>query len=212
MKQIEMPARIARLPQDDKGRPVPWFVEWIDGKPDFRVMDRRKLAVAYLERKCWVCGEPLGKYVAFVIGPMCAINHTSAEPPSHRDCAIFSARACPFLSTPKMHRNQKGLPEVCSEPGGIAIKRNPGVTLVWVTFAKDYGHISTPTGPLFKFGDALVELLWFCEGRPAARAEILHSIQTGIPILRELAIVDGPEAEADLDQKYWAALQLVPAE
>jgi hypothetical protein len=38
-----MPARFARLPADERGYPVPKFVEWIDGKPDFRCVDSRWL-------------------------------------------------------------------------------------------------------------------------------------------------------------------------
>jgi hypothetical protein len=35
---------------------------------------------------------------SFVVGPMCGINRNSAEPPSHKECAQWSARNCPFLS------------------------------------------------------------------------------------------------------------------
>src|ERR1700757_2055277 len=97
-----LPARIQSLPVDARGFPVPWFVEWFhaDGTPfeypemsiragdypDFRVVDSRKFGIAHREKRCWVCGGPRGKYVAFVIGPMCAINRVSSELPSHRDC------------------------------------------------------------------------------------------------------------------------------
>src|SRR6267154_1896953 len=100
------PKRSAELPRDERGYPVPWFVEWIDGKPDFRVMDSDKLVEAIKYKRCWVCGGPLGHYKVFTIGPMCMVNRTSAEPPSHRDCAEFSVRNCPFLTTPDMHRRE----------------------------------------------------------------------------------------------------------
>lgn len=42
----ELPRRMAELPTDHIGRPVPWFVAWIDGKPDFRVIGPGKLQSA----------------------------------------------------------------------------------------------------------------------------------------------------------------------
>ena len=104
---IEMPSRIARLPTD-RGFPVPWFVAWIDGKPDFRVIAPGRVAEAVNKGKCWVCGGTLFGTRAYVVGPMCAVNRTSAEPPSHRDCARYSAKACPFLSRPTMRRRDAG--------------------------------------------------------------------------------------------------------
>jgi hypothetical protein len=206
MNDIPMPERIARLPRDAAGRPVPWFVYWKDGVPDFRVIEPGKVADAYYKRLCFVCGQPLGKFAAFVIGPISAIYHTSAEPPNHRDCALFSVRACPFLSTPKMHRRERDLPQAYDMPG-VGIKRNPGVALVWVT--KSYRPLSTETGPVCKFGDP-VETLWFCEGRPATRAEILHSVDTGIPILRQMAEEECPAAVKDLEVRYNKMLALLP--
>jgi hypothetical protein len=214
INDLEMPARIAALPRDKKGRPVPWFVLWKDdGEPDFRVVAPGKIALATIQRKCWVCGEKLGNYLAFVIGPMCAVNRISSEPPSHRDCAIFSARVCPFLTTPRMHRNEKDLPDdmtLFKNTAGIANPRNPGVALVWIT--KRFHPFNAPGGGvLFEVGDPL-ETLWFAEGREATRPEILHSIETGLPSLLELAVQDGPAAVQDLEKKTKEAMLLVPKE
>lgn len=114
----QIPDRIKRLPVDHRDFPVPWFVQWFDdGKPsdfgigtaDFRVIDARKIGVAIRERRCWVCGDRLGVHLAFLIGPMCAVNRVISEPPSHRECAEFSAQTCPFLSRPRMRRNEVAL-------------------------------------------------------------------------------------------------------
>jgi hypothetical protein len=205
---LKIPARIAALPKDDHGRPVPWFVCWIDQKPDFRVIGPGKIADAYRFKLCWICGQRLGKFKTFVIGPMCALNRISAEPPSHRECAIFAVRACPFLSTPQMHRRTRDLPtEGVHEPGGIGLKRNPGVSLVWTT--SSYAPLRAPNGYVFRIGDP-TELLWFKEGRTATREEILESIDSGVPILREVAQQDGPKALAALDASYQEAMKLLP--
>lgn len=185
----EMPERIAGLPRDDKGRPVPFFVQWTGGKPDFRIMDPERMVACIREKLCWVCGQKMGVWKAFVIGPMCGINRTSAEPPSHLECAEFSVRACPFLSTPKMTRREHDLPVVKSS--GIMIRRNPGVMAIWIT----KGWRVFPDGAggiLFELGEPSV-IKWYCEGRKATRAEIEHSIETGIPVLRDTAREDGQE-------------------
>lgn len=201
-----MPARISKLPTDPRGFPVPWFVEWIEGKPDFRIMDGRKFDRAVTERRCWICGERLGRYLAFLIGPMCLLNRISSEPPSHRDCAEFAARACPFLSRPKMRRNEKGLPEIRPEKGAM-ILRNPGVALIYVTTA--YKLVRDKTDSLFfEFGEPS-ELLWFAEGREARHEEIMASIESGLPLLREVAEKDGPEAVVYLDRQYGEAMKLI---
>src|SRR4051812_13821199 len=99
-----MPPSIAALPRDHRGYPVPWFVAWSEGRPIFPAADPQKLVRAIRERRCWVCGDLLTRYLAFVVGPMCTVNRVSAEPPSHLKCAEFSTRACPFLTRPKMKR------------------------------------------------------------------------------------------------------------
>src|SRR5262245_54991717 len=106
-----LPSRIAGLPIDpERGYPVPWFVAWHDGKPEFRTADGRKFRQAIRDRLCWVCGQPLGRHLVFVIGPMCTVNRVTVEPPCHLDCAEFSVRACPFLSKPQMTRRENDLP------------------------------------------------------------------------------------------------------
>lgn len=202
------PARMLARPTDHRGFPVPWFVAWFDGKPDFRVADQAKMRVAVTHEKCWLCGEKLGRFKAFVIGPMCAINRISSEPPSHKDCAVFAATACPFLIQPKMRRNEKDIPTETHDAAGVGLKRNPGATLVWVTtsfrLVKDGRG-----GVLFGVGDP-IETLWFAEGREATRAEVEASIESGLPLLREPAEAQGPHAVAYLEQLTAKALKLLP--
>lgn len=220
-----LPERMKKLPVDARGFPVPWFVQWFhaSGKafervdlapgegdyPDFRVMDSRKMRLAVRGRRCWVCGDPLGKFMAFVIGPMCAVNRTSGEPPAHRDCALFSAQGCPFLSKPAVERRVNDLPlpdEIRIHPA--MIDRNPGVTMVWV--CRDYRIRQDADGVLFNIGEP-TEVLFFANGRTATRAEIMHSIDTGMPLLREVAAAQSELALKYLQAEYDEALKLVPA-
>jgi hypothetical protein len=212
---LETPLRIANLRREARGYYVPWFVHWPEGgEPDFRVIGSGKFVRAIKENLCWVCGQPRGRYAAFVIGPMCAVNRTSAEPPCHRDCAIYSARACPFLTRPKMRRNEKDLPpETINEDGstktmgGITIARNPGVALVWVT--RGWRVLRVFNGHIIKFDDP-EETRWYCEGRPATRDECLKSIDSGLPILMELAQAEGPGAVVELNRLRERALTYLP--
>jgi hypothetical protein len=214
MKMIgELPRTMAELPQDKHGRPVPWFVAFFDGVPDFRVVGPGKLYRALRGSLCWVCGKGFagGEDRAWLIGPMCAVNLVTPEPPSHLDCATWSARNCPFLATPNMVRRDRHMPEDAENPAGIMIRRNPGATVVWVTGYRAWKTEREGRGFLFRLGPAK-RTLWFAEGREATRAEVLASIDSGLPLLREMADKDGPEAVAELDRMYRAAMAYVPAE
>lgn len=207
----DAPPRIAKLPVSDRGFPIPFFAEEVNGVRDFRVVSAIRMAHAVRNDLCWVCGERLGTYKAFVIGPMCAINRTISDPPSHRDCAIFSAKNCPFLSSPLAKRRTAGLPENGQDAPGIAIKRNPGVASVWITrsystFRPQAGN----AGMLFSLGEPS-EVLWFCEGRTATREEVANSIQTGLPILMGEAQKQGTRAVVALNTAISRLKPLLPA-
>lgn len=214
----EMTTRIAALPVF-RGYPVPWFVAWFagetetlrgEGVPDFRVLASGSRSDAHNRRRCWICGEyPLGVHQAFVVGPMCAVNRTSAEPPSHFDCAAWAVKACPFMVRPHMVRREAGLPGETEEAPGLMLKRNPGVTLIWVT--RKYGLRRLPDDEvLFDIGQP-EWVAFYREGREASRDEVLDSINSGLPSLREIAALQGDHALAALDRAVDEALLLLPA-
>lgn len=210
----DMPARMAALPTDKHGHPVPWFVAFVDGVPDFRLIKPGAVRKALRCSLCWVCGRGFagGEDRAFVIGPMCAVNRVSAEPPCHVGCAAWSARNCPFLATPQMTRRESRLPDGTAEPAGIMLRRNPGVALVWVTGYRSWKLRDIGGGEsLFFIGDPK-RALWFAHGREATRAEVLASVDSGLPILRDMAEEEGPEAIAELERMHAAALAWVPPE
>lgn len=218
-REIPAPGRMARLHRDKHGHPVPWFVAWLDdgepveppdGQPEFRVIGPGKRESAMNHRLCWTCGQPRGRYGAFLIGPMCAVNRVTAEPPCDRECAVFSARACPFLIRPQMRRRERGLPENTGEPGGVMLRRNPGVACVWIT--RDWGvKFFTQQEWLIKLGDPS-EVLWYAEGRPATRAEALASIDSGMDeLLRPEAEAEGKASVRMLDRQYRSAMRWLPA-
>lgn len=211
-----------------RGYPVPWFVAVINGEPDFRVMDpvkwrqaaglttgKKGWTVEPRASRCWVCGGSMLSFgmlhtFAFTIGPMCAINRVSAEPPSHVACAEWSARNCPFLSRPQAKRREvTELPEATS--AGVMIERNPGVTLIW----KCGRYVISNDGsgkPLIQIGTLTQTATWWAEGRPATREEVLASFDSGYPLLEAMLAQDAdPEASRkELERRHVAALALIP--
>jgi hypothetical protein len=206
-----VPTRLRSRPIE-RGYPVPWFVAEIDGRYDFRVADAEKLGQAVRQNLCWTCGQKLGAYKAFGVGPMCVVNRTSSEPPSHRDCIEWSAQACPFLNQSLSCRREGNLPEAeLVEPGGFAILRQPGVTVLYIT--QNYRVFRAPNngGLLFTMGEP-TEVRWFRQGRAATRAECLEAIETGYPALLEMAEAEGQNAIRELEQRKQAMLALLPQE
>lgn len=202
----DAPPQIQALKVEARGYPVPYFVSWLAGLPEFRAVDPRKIERAHNRGLCWICGEPIaGQVKAFVIGPMCAVNRISAEPPSHPDCARFAATACPFLTKPMAKRRH--MEGAHGPPAGLMIERNPGVTLIW--FCRAYRTLKEPGGLLFRIGTPH-RLEWYAEGRQATRAEVLASVESGQPILRAQAEADGPEAVQYFETLLARAQKLLP--
>lgn len=223
----ELPERMRKLPVRN-GYPVPFFVAWLrdgqevrppdiaDAKPDFRIMSQQALVACHARKLCWVCGQIRGAYMSFVVGPMCAVNRVSSELPSHRECAEWSARNCPFLARPHMVRGGKAKPEGTTTPAGIGLDRNPGVALVWTT--REYTPLRVPAtehstaGVLFRFGDP-TDVTWWAEGRPATREEVEESMRTGLPALEEACEYDADPADSRraLEAQVERARELLPA-
>jgi len=195
-----LPPRMKTLPRDKRGFPVPAFVEWFDGEPNFAVMNPDHMRRCIVAHSCWICGDQLGSYKAFVIGPMCVVNRVTSEPPSHRDCATFAALNCPFLSRPMAKRAD--LSHIDGKASaGIMIERNPGVSAVWIT--KGFKVRREGQGFLFNPGDP-VDLEFYAQGRRATRAEVDASVESGLPILREYVRTPEDATQFDIYLKRYA--------
>lgn len=213
-KFVFVPPRIKKLKRNAAGYPVPFFVEWIEGAPDFRVVSRGKIEDCVLFKLCWICGDKLGSNKAFVVGPMCAINRTSSEPPSHRECAIFATKVCPFMVNPEMRRRETNLPDHNEMPG-VGLKRNPGVSLIWMTHDYKCFQVEMDTangvqpGVLFKMGEP-DDMIWMARGQEATAEQIAESIESGIPSLMAMAEQQGPEAVEALNELHNGLLEMIP--
>lgn len=204
----ELPARVKKLPIDARGYPIPWFVAEVDGVRDFRMADGAKRVRAANHRLCWLCGEKMGRYLAFVIGPMCAVNRNTSEPACHRDCALFAVQSCPFLMRPAAQYRTANMPE-----GGINLPHglggNPGASCIWIT--ETFKPYRTGDSWLIRIGEP-IEVLWWAEGKPASRQAILDSFDRRLPLLRDMAKEQSPEAEAELQGYIDRTMALLPVE
>jgi len=196
-----LPVRMQSLPIDERGYVVPWFVAWLDGKPEFRAMDAEKFRRAIKERRCWVCGERLGVNLCFVVGPMCGVNRTSSEPPCHLECGRWSARNCPFLSNPRMVRQEDEQVGYSKLKQAFGIARNPGVALLWITRAYEVFENPGQRGSYLITMGTPESVEWWAEGRRASRAEVVASIDEGLPNLEVLARVEKGGMEALMEAR-----------
>lgn len=221
IRDIPMPFRITKLPISDKGFPIPAFVAWLDSegkrylppgtfgaKRDFRIIDHQYMDRCYRFNRCWICNEPLGRHRVFAIGPMCLVNKTTMEPPSHRTCAEYAVRTCPFMLQPKMRRNMTGKIADHMAIPGVHLDRNPGAYCLYETGS--YRRFNAPGGILCSLGEP-DKVEWVAEGRKATRAEVLESIDSGMPFLERVAAKEGPEAVQQLKAQRAAIEKFLPA-
>jgi hypothetical protein len=205
---VPLPRRMKGLPRDARGYVVPWFVDWRDGKPVFPVFDPAKWRRAIRFRRCWVCGDNLGQFVTFAVGPMCVINRITSEPPCYVECATYSVKVCPFLINPHMGRVPASKVPGGSiiAPAGLHDDGNPGVMVLWITDQYHVEHLDN--GDLLAFGDPH-SVTWWTKGREATPQEAADAFQAGAAKLRRVAQAEGAEAVAEFHiLRHRAALSL----
>lgn len=211
---IPPPPRMNRRPRDERGFIVPWFVHQDSetGAYDFRVIRKRGIEEAMRRKSCWLCGEQLGRFQCFTIGPMCVINRISSEPPAHLECAVYAVRVCPFLTQPRMRRNTKDMPAGTVPAGGIPVERNAGGAVIYTT--RTYETVRAyhgNAGVLLRLGEP-ESVEWFTQGRPATREEAEALLADGETFLLDAAVkMDGPTGVEHCVLAVEAARALLPA-
>lgn len=202
---IDLPDSMALLPRDDRGYPVPEFVRWINGKPDFRILKLHYRERCVKENICWLCGGKMGTKKWFVLGPMCTVTRTTSEPPSHKLCAEFAVKNCPFLTMPLATRSDKGIEHLKDDMAGVSLQRNPGASAIWMTTNYQCFEVGDRavgnSGWLITVGEPLEMTAW-ARGRKATRKEFMDSIESGFPAIMDVAEQEGPEAVRELKKMY----------
>lgn len=142
---VVMPPAIAALPADKRGYPVPFFVAWIDGTPDFRCADGEKVAQVVRGRLCWICGDRLRKLSTFITGPLGMHNRCTSEGPMHHECADYALTTCPYLLLPKAERREAKRPDgLVAPPGMVAQKPDRICVIVTRRWTWDRGLFRWP--------------------------------------------------------------------
>lgn len=217
-----IPERILKLPIH-RGFPVPYFVAWLDdderamprgqGTPDFRILFPGVVEDCLRHDKCWVCGGMmlLTRERSFLVGPMCVVNRTSAEPGGHHECMEWSAKGCPFMSRPKARR--RGITTETVPAPGKMLARNPGVGCVWSS--KTWQPFKVPSGGGYQPGTLInigspTTVEWWAEGREATREEVERSIDSGLPALQDMADEQGDGAPEELARMIVTATRYLP--
>ena len=189
---LDAPSAMKARPIDHRGFYVPWFVSEKNcaGLWDFSVVTAERRDRALKSRLDWVTGEPLGRHMAFVIGPMCIINRIASDPPVRLETARWSARVCPFISRPLAKRPD---PDRVGNTPGIPVSTNPGLCAIYVT-----STISMHRG-LIQLGNPS-HIEWWTKGRRADPDETGMGFDAGSESLRALASDEGPGAIAHFER------------
>lgn len=127
-----LPAGLAARPVDPRRKlPIPVVNEYDDGTWDFTAINgdvSKELAEA---RRCGLCGEKMGWWIAFFGGPASATSGVYSDPPMHPECAEAATRLCPHITRPTMQR-AKSSPVEAVTPAGMTLNR-PSEWVMWVT-------------------------------------------------------------------------------
>jgi len=200
-RDVAVPHYMHGLVRDERGYIVPRFVAFLQDRklapygslgatPDFRAIDTKFMIRAVKGNLCWLCGQSLGRYHIFVIGPMCMVNRITSEPGCHFACAEYAVKVCPFMINPRTRRNEKptAADHVKVDPAGIHNDRNPGAYVLWgqVGPAKPFEVKVGSGGVLFKLANKPDSVQWWTQGRKANRDEALAALDAGVEELGKL--------------------------
>jgi hypothetical protein len=149
---IEIPKFLSHL-ETYGGYPVPFVAKWIDGKPDFRVVDPEKIERCVNEKLCAICGVRLGEFCWFIGGELCKANGLFVDPAMHEHCTEFSTRACAFLSGKKPEYSNRPVDETVVRVEHMAVATRPKQMYLFKSRTKKFrfvqldGSVFIQSGP-----------------------------------------------------------------
>ena len=164
---VAMPERLAARPRDGRGYPIPWTA-MIDreGHPDFRVIDVEKVAMAVSLKRCAMCGQQLGRHLAFIGGPVSFKTRLFTDMPMHKDCATYAIQVCPWLAAPNMRYAEK-MPKLS---GAATVERTEEMAeerpeRFFIGTTKACRLVRTPGGAVVMRADPWEWHEWWCHGQ-----------------------------------------------
>ncbi len=119
-----------------------------------------------------MCGEPLGRHLAFIGGPVSFKTRLFTDMPMHKDCAQYAIQVCPWLAAPNM-RYAEQLPQM-SGTVTVAhthemVQERPERFFIGTT--KGCRMVRTPGGALVMQADAWEWFEWWRHGQRVDDAE-----------------------------------------
>lgn len=148
-KPRPVPACLRDLPLCPKRKlPVPFAAaRYPDGTGEFTIIDPQRVALCARHRLCGVCGDALGRWVAFLGGEASADPARGAysDPGMHPACCEAALGLCVFIARPRVPRRTVPINVVdVSTPAGFADDDDRVKTWVMV-IARDYQVVGTRT-------------------------------------------------------------------
>lgn len=138
-----IPPSLEGRPKSATGLPVPYVnATHPDGSPDFRLVDAGRSLSAARNRRCALCGHPLGYWIAFVGGPFSLRDRAFLDGPSHEECLVAATRLCPYLSRRTTRRSISSGREGV-EPAGFEPDK-PAEFFIGIT--RSYTTVVVPPG------------------------------------------------------------------
>lgn len=181
----EIPLRMRALTRDVDGKPIPFLLNKISGEPESKFADNARVAAVHANRNCWICGNKLGKYSAFIGNPLISVTRVSQALPAHSDCAKYAAMI------------------------GLMQPADMKVALVWV--CREYRVQRTTSGAqLFLLGEP-EQTFWFTDARTSTYEEVQAAMRPGLDSLYAIAHESGEAAVLGLDLQAARATKLFPA-
>lgn len=120
----DLPEGLAARPRDGRrGLPVPpvnLHPDPVSGMEavDFTVIDTRISTALSARRRCSLCGQPMGYWVAFLGGPRAAELMRYTDPPGCPDCMRAAIRLCPYVAIERHRRARDDRPGAGIIPPG----------------------------------------------------------------------------------------------
>jgi hypothetical protein len=187
------PARIAGLPTDHRGYPVPAENHWIDGVPQLARQDFRRCGALAAHSRCGICGFPMGRteirYRLFAFEEVQAVKaHGTVrrtDGPGHMDCMLYAGTVCPFFVTQRRSDVKRG-----------AVRGHKAALLGFrrVQLAIDDPDFDTPVS--FRYRE-LADQVWFTTG-------------DRLDGLLAQARAQQPVTPPDERRMYWTSQETIP--
>lgn len=167
-ERVEVPPKLAGRPRDRRGYPIPWMTQLdAHGVPDFRVTNADRWALAAKARLCAMCGDPLGRHLAFIGGPVSFESRLFTDLPMHKECALYSIQVCPFLAAPNF-RYSPTLPTI----DGVTTRVQTTEMVptrpdrFFIATARDYAIVQTDVGSVLAHASPWEWSQWWRHGAP----------------------------------------------